>query len=257
MKYIDVLGYNIRYYENGNGDNILLIHGLGGSIDSWIFNRDELSKEFHTIAMDLLGFGLSSKPKIRYSIGMFVKFIYEFLKRLKIEKTSIIGSSLGGQIAVEFAIRYPTILNKLILISPAGTTPYSFKYTNELLLYINIFDAKDKEELRNKLIGLGKVSEDYLNFMYDYIRMENTKEAFLSALKHSANAPRLYTRINNIRAPIMIIWGKEDKIIPVKYSKSFIETKNCRLILLENCGHRAHYEKPEIFNKLVINFLKE
>ncbi len=257
MEYIDVLSYNIRYDEKGKGDDILLIHGLGGSIDSWRFNRDELSKDFHIIAIDLLGFGLSDKPKIRYTISTFVKSIYEFLRKLDIKKTSIIGSSLGGQIAAEFAIKYPHILNKLILISPAGTTPSTFKYTKELSLYLDIFDARDREELRNKLIGLGKISEDYLNFMYDYIKMENARGAFLSTLKHSANAPRLYTRLDSIKPLTMVIWGKEDKIIPVRYAKPFINMKKCRLILLENCGHRVHYERPEIFNKLVRLFLEE
>lgn len=251
--YIDVLGHKVRYYEEGNGKNLLLIHGLGGSLDSFVNNK-ELARDFHLIALDLLGFGFSSKPRIRYSISMYTKFIRQFLDSLNIDEVSIVGSSLGGQIAAEFAIRYPSIINKLILVSPAGVTPYSFKGSKELKLYMSIFDAKDKEDLKNRL---NDASEEYLNFMYDYIRMENAKYAFYSALKNSAKAPRLYDRLDKIKALTMVIWGKEDKIIPVRYSKPFIAMKNCRLILLEGCEHRPHYEKPRLFNSLVKDFVND
>ncbi len=250
--YTNVLGYKIRYDEEGDGKNLLLIHGLGGSLDSFAKNKDELAKDSHVIVLDLLGFGLSDKPKIRYSISMYTRLINEFLDRLGINNTSIIGSSIGGQIAAEFAIKYPSLIDKLILVSPAGTTPYTFKSSKELELYVSIFDAKDKDDLKKRL---GEVNDKYLNFMYDYIKMENAKYAFFSALKHSAKAPRLYNRLDRIQAKTMTIWGKEDKIIPIRYCKPFIVMKNCRLILLEECEHRPHYEKPRLFNRLVKDFI--
>ncbi len=250
--YTDVLGYRIRYDEKGDGKNLLLIHGLGGSLDSFIHNKDELARDFHVIVLDLLGFGLSDKPKVRYSISMYTRFIRKFLDLLEIDNTSIVGSSMGGQIAAEFAIKYPSMIDKLVLISPAGITPYSFKDSKDLRLYVSIFDAKDKEDLKKRL---GDVSIEYLNFMYDYIRMENARYTFFSALKHSAKAPRLYNRLDIIKAKTMVIWGKEDKIIPIRYCKPFITMKNCRLVLLEECEHRPHYEKPRLFNRLVRDFI--
>ncbi|MEM2855824.1 MAG: alpha/beta hydrolase [Candidatus Nitrosocaldaceae archaeon] len=256
--YINVEGYKIRYYEKGDGKNILLIHGLGGSIDSWIHNREILSKHFHVVACDLLGFGLSDKPKIRYSISMFVKFVKEFLAKLSIEDVSIIGSSLGGQIATAFALKYPSMVYELILISPAGFTPPYYKGSKELRLYASIFDAKDKEDLKHRLSTLDReshLSDEYIEFIYSYIKMENSKYAFYSALTNSAKACRLNKKLDMIKSKGMLIWGKEDKIIPVRYCKPFIKT-DFRVVLVERCGHRVHYEKPAIFNKLVIDFLE-
>ncbi|RMF31405.1 MAG: alpha/beta hydrolase, partial [Candidatus Nitrosothermus koennekii] len=182
MQYIDILGYKVRYHEEGDGNNLLLIHGLGGSLDSFKYNR-ELSKDLHIIALDLLGFGYSDKPKIRYSISMFTRLIHAFLDKLSIDNTSILGSSLGGQIAAEFAIRYPKLVDKLVLISPAGITPYSFRGSKDLHLYASIFDAKDKEDLKKRLMS---DDEEYIDYMYNYIKMDNAKYAFYSALEHSS-----------------------------------------------------------------------
>ncbi len=260
MEFIDVGGYRVRYYENGKGRDILLIHGLGGSIDSWIYNRDELAKHFHVLAIDLLGFGLSDKPRIRYSIGMFVRFINNLLALFPINRVSLIGSSLGGQISAEFAMRYPEMVDRLILISPAGVTPYSYKGSKELYLYTSIFEAKDEEDLKYRLSALdkdAKFDKQYISNLFNYIKMENARYAFYSALRHSARAPRLVDRLDKIKARYMVIWGKDDKIIPVRYSKPFMNAENCRLVLLEGCGHRVHYEKSSIFNRLAIDFLNE
>jgi pimeloyl-ACP methyl ester carboxylesterase len=87
--------------------------------------------------------------------------------------------------------------------------------------------------------------------------MPGAKEAFLSALKGSAQAPRLGSRLHRIKAPSMLLWGKEDIMIPVRFAEPFVKMKNCRVVLLENCGHRPHAEKPELFNRLVTDFLSE
>ena len=85
--------------------------------------------------------------------------------------------------------------------------------------------------------------------------MLGAKEAFISALKSSAQAPRLTGRLNRIHASTLLLWGKEDLMIPVKFAESFVKLKNCRIILIEKCGHRPHAERPELFNKTVVDFL--
>ncbi|MGH9910583.1 MAG: alpha/beta fold hydrolase, partial [Nitrososphaerales archaeon] len=81
---------------------------------------------------------------------------------------------------------------------------------------------------------------------------------FLSSLKESAKAPRLANRLKKIQAKTLVVWGKDDDLIPVKYCEPFIaKMDNCRLLLIEKCGHRPHAEKPSIFNKAVIDFLEE
>ena len=84
-----------------------------------------------------------------------------------------------------------------------------------------------------------------------------TKEAFMSAFEGSAHAPRVNNRLNKIKAKTLLIWGKDDQMIPVNFLHPFIKMKNCRVILLENCGHTLYMNRSQLYNKIVIDFLKE
>ena len=99
------------------------------------------------------------------------------------------------------------------------------------------------------------VDDSYAQLVYQKLLMPGAKEAFLSALAGSARAPRLNNRLHRIRAPTLLIWGKADYMIPVKFVEPFVKMKNCRIVMLENCGHRPHFERPEVFNRIIVEFL--
>jgi 2-hydroxy-6-oxonona-2,4-dienedioate hydrolase len=263
FQYLNVANVHIRYLATeSKGDPVLLIHGLGGSIESWINNVETISfHEHQVIALDLPGFGLSDKPKITYTIRYYTNFISQFIKRLMIDShsLSIIANSLGGHIAAEFAIDYP--LAKLVLVSPAGALPVSFKGTPVLRSYINVVKAKTVQQVRSALLDIDKnvksIEYNYAKMFFQRLAFPGAKEAFLSALNGSAHAPRLNNRLNKIKAKTLLIWGKDDQIIPVNFFHPFIKMKNCRVILLENCGHTLYKNNSALFNKIVIDFLKE
>jgi pimeloyl-ACP methyl ester carboxylesterase len=250
----------IRYADkNQKGFPLFLIHGLGGSIESWTNNIEFLSLKFRIIAFDLPGFGLSDKPKVSYTINFYVNFLEKFIKKLKINHLFLIGSSLGGHIAIEFTMRNRTIVDKLILISPAGCLPKSFKGTPSLKRYVKIVDAKSSNDINRILTSIDNslVDRSYANIMYKRLSMPGAKDAFISALKGSANAPRYNNKLAKINTNMLLIWGKEDKMIPLKYIRPFMEHGNSRIIIIENCGHRPHVENPKLFNKIVKDFLME
>jgi 2-hydroxy-6-oxonona-2,4-dienedioate hydrolase len=262
FKYLLVDGVRIRYIdENRNGDPVILIHGLGGSIESWDSNiRQLISSNLRIIALDLPGFGLSDKSKIRYSIKFYSNFVTTFLGTIGAShKVSLVGSSLGGQIAAEIAIKKSEIVSKLVLISPAGTTPRSFKGTPSLCKYVSILRAKSSREIKEILSSLDNIAiaDSYANNIYKILSTPEAKAAFLSALNESSRAPRFTKYMANTDFTILVIWGKEDKIIPVKYAKPFVNIPNCRLLIIERCGHRPHVEKPELFNRIVHDFICE
>ncbi|MEO9365671.1 MULTISPECIES: alpha/beta fold hydrolase [Candidatus Nitrosocaldus] len=262
-RYALVNEYRIRYIEEGSGPTLILVHGLGGSANSWVNNISNLAKDNHVYALDMLGFGRSDKPRINYTIDLFVDMLRGFMDTLGVDKASIVGSSLGGQIAAEYALKHQERVDRLILVAPAGFTPKTFKGTNTLRNYTRIFNAKSKDGLRHILerVHGTSISDEYLEWMYEYIRMENARHAFISALRNSAKAERLSRRFKralesgSIKA--LVIWGKDDRIIPVRYAEQFIDMPNCRLILLENCGHRPHVEVSNVFNEYVRFFLKQ
>ncbi|HET7148593.1 MAG TPA: alpha/beta hydrolase [Candidatus Nitrosopolaris sp.] len=260
-----VVNVHVRYLvTESKGDPVLLIHGLGGSIESWINNVEAISSHnFQVIALDLPGFGLSDKPKIAYSTEYYSKFISKFIRQLRIDSHSlcIIGNSLGGQIAAEFAIKYPLEVSKLVLTSPAGTLPFLFKGTPELRNYVNIVQANTVQQVRRDLSGIDKnvesIEYNYAKMFFHRLKLPRAKEAFISAFCGSAQAPRLNDRLHKIKAKTLLLWGKDDRIIPVNFFHPFIKMKNCRVILLENCGHSVPMNSSMLFNKFVIDFLKE
>jgi 2-hydroxy-6-oxonona-2,4-dienedioate hydrolase len=252
----------IRYMDTqSKGKSVLLIHGLGGSIESWLNNIDTLStKQLRIIAIDLPGFGYSDKPQINYTINFYTKFIAKFIDYLKISgPVSIVGSSLGGHIAAEVAIHYHKIVCKLVLISPAGVLPISFRGTPALLKYTKILKARTVQEVKRALSSIdnNSVEESYAYTVYQKFSIPGAKEAFLSALRSSTSSPRLNRRLHKIKAETLLIWGKEDRMIPIKFIEPFIKMKNCRVIILENCGHRPHIDKPEFFNNTVADFIND
>ncbi len=260
FKFITIDNVLIRYADkNQKGFPLFLIHGLGGSIESWTNNIEFLSKKFRIIAFDLPGFGLSDKPKVSYTINFYVNFLEKFIKKLKMNHLFLIGSSLGGHIAIEFTMRNRTIVDKLILISPAGCLPKSFKGSPSLKRYIKIVDAKSSNDINRILTSIDNslVDRSYANIMYKRLSMPGAKDAFISALKGSANAPRYNNKLAKINTNMLLIWGKEDKMIPLKYIRPFMEHGNSRIIIIENCGHRPHVENPKLFNKIVKDFLME
>ena len=262
FQYLNVDNTRVRYIDTrSNGNSVLLIHGLGGSIESWINNIYTISSEqLRVIALDLPGFGFSDKPKINYTPRFYSVFIAKFLNRLKAcSYVSIIGCSLGGHIAAEVALNHPSLVSKLILISPAGALPVSFKGTPALRKYISVLKAKSIQEVKKALLSVDDVSVDDTSaqIFYDKLSMPGAKEAFMSALKGSTYAPRLSRRLHRIKAQTLLIWGKNDKIIPVRFTKPFINMKNCRILLLENCGHVPFISRYTLFNKIVTGFIKE
>lgn len=256
FQFTEVNGLHVRYVDLGSGMPLLLVHGLGGAIESWANNIDALAKEMRVIALDLPGFGYSDKPKTSYTIKFYADFIAGFVNKLNVAPLAVAGSSLGGHIACELAITHPEAVSKLVLVSPPGALPKSFTGTPALKKYVKVLKAKSAAEVKRALFAVDNkpVSDEYANMVFEKLAMPGAKEAFMSALKGSARAPRLGKRLSKIRAPTLVLWGKDDLMIPPKYVEPFAGMKNSRIVLLEDCGHRAHVDKPQVFNRMVADF---
>ena len=132
-KFVTVDDKKIRYLESGKSDDfIVLIHGLGASAERWEFVIPEFSKHYKVIVPDLIGFGHSDKPLVDYTTDFFSDFLDNFFHILGIKKTHIIGSSLGGQITVEYICKNPDIIENLVLVSPSGIMKHSTPALDEI-----------------------------------------------------------------------------------------------------------------------------
>jgi 2-hydroxy-6-oxonona-2,4-dienedioate hydrolase len=259
-KFITVNRNKIRYLEDGHsGQNLILMHGLGGYAERWSNLMPYLNKKYHMFAPDLIGYGQSDKPSVDYTPEFFVKFVFDFMEALGINKACMIGTSLGGQIVAECAAAQSPIIEKIILISPAGimrkSTPPLDAYTMAAL-YPTIESVKSAYHM---MVAPDKqVSDISIERFVNNMSRPNAKMVFLSTLLGLKNAPDVSEKLESINIPALVIWGEEDKLIPFEYAHQFVSLiKGCKLISMPGCGHSPYVEDPEKLSQLIIKFLSK
>jgi 2-hydroxy-6-oxonona-2,4-dienedioate hydrolase len=264
-----VNGYNIVYSESANTNmkHVLFIHGLGASFLSWRDIPDGLSEHFHTIAVDLIGFGLSQKPETAdYTIKGFSKFIVDFLHQAielkEGEKISIVGHSLGGYIAAQIAIENKDLIGKLVLIDSSGKLDGPTELLKEYLCAareLNLISRYEKiqrvfENIYARHSSLLPIVIDAFNCT---IEMPHARKAFESAFHNSTGTKiqsQILKQIENI--PCLIIWGKNDNLIPLNYAKEFKnDLPNAELEIIPASGHAPFVEKTALVYEKIRTFL--
>ena len=257
-KFVQVGANKIRYLEEGGSDgNILLVHGLGASAERWIRVIPHLSKKYHVIALDLIGYGFSDKPSVDYTPAFFSQFIFDFLNTLGITKTSMIGSSLGGQIIAECAITQSKMIEKIVLVSPSGIMKQSTP-TLDAYMLAALYPTQDGTKTAFQMMaGIHKeVDSDTIDGFIQRMTLPNAKMAFMSTILGIRNAVPLSERLEKISVPTLVVWGKQDTLIPITYSEDFVSSiKNCQFVEMENSGHTPYVEESEKFLEIVLKFL--
>jgi len=266
---------NIRYLDEGKGEQtIIFVHGLGSYLLAWKKNLSVLKDNYRCIAIDLPGYGKSSKGNYPYTMDFFADVIYQFMQKLNIKNAVIAGHSLGGQIAISTALKYPNIVSKLILVDPAGFEQFNkgqkqwfrdvmtaafVKLTpiNQIRknVYINFYDMPDDAEfmITDRIALRG--AADFDKYCY----------AVVKSVDAMVNTP-VYNLLSNIHQPTLIVFGKNDELIPNRFlNPGFTEDialdgaskiPNSKLVMFDNCGHFSQFEKADKFNNAVKNFLK-
>ena len=254
-KVVQVYGQNIHYYEAGHGSNLIFIHGLGGEASNWAANIGPLSQKYHVYALDQIGFGKSDKPFIEYSIETFVDFLQEFMRVLEIPTATLVGNSLGGWIAADFAARYPGKVDRLVLVGAAGLAPQA----NEQLR-VDLNPAS--------LDGMRHVLE-YIVYNQQFVTDQVARQAYERRLRSGDGytiqrilAGLLTTnqwedpRLASIQAPTLVVWGRDDKLVPLSLGERYQKgIAGAKLTVLEQCGHIPQIEKPAEFNNDLLDFL--
>jgi 2-hydroxy-6-oxonona-2,4-dienedioate hydrolase len=253
-----VYGAKINYVEAGSGPVVVLLHGLGGNTTNWQFNIAPLAQKYRVIVPDQIGFGKSDKPLINYRIATYVDFLDAFLKELKIERATLVGNSMGGWVAALYALAHPERVERLVLVDAAGLLPAQ-ELDMALLMKLNPSTREGMKEL------VSRVFYNKVIFMSD---------AFIDAsMRARINAGDGYTirslsesilrredfldrRLAGIKSPTLIIWGREDGVLPLADGERFQkEIPGAQLVVFEQCGHVPQVEKALDFNAAVMKFL--
>jgi 2-hydroxy-6-oxonona-2,4-dienedioate hydrolase len=260
-------GYNIRYDEYGkdNPRHILFIHGLGSSSIVWRDIPQALSEQFHTICVDLIGFGGSDKPLLNYTISYFSQFVKSFLRQIGIndsDKVTIIGHSLGGYIAADYAIENKEQIEKLVLIDSSGMLD---RPTSLLEQYLDAAMETDPISRYSKVkkVFEGLMSQPFrllpiiTDIFISVIEKPGAKHAFESAFRNSTASSINMERLEKIKdLPCLIIWGEKDDLIPLEHIDRFRQIlKDADTIVIDDAGHSPFVEKTAIVYQKLLTFL--
>lgn len=256
---VKIDGYSIRYLEDGSSrtKHVLLLHGVGASAERWSKIMPLFAKHFHVVAPDIIGFGYSDKPEVSYTIPFFLDFVKDFAHAMDMDNLTLIGASLGGQIAAEFAIASKNMIENLVLVTPAGVmkepTPV-LNYYIAAAMYPTFDNAK--KAFRQMAGDPKAVDEVYARDFVNRMQLPNAKYAFMSSIMGSKGAPNLSGRLREIDAPTLIVWGEKDALIPVRYARKFQkEIEGSQLAIIKNSGHTPYFERPDRFSDIVLEFL--
>ena len=267
--------FTIAYTDEGKGDNtIILIHGLGSYLRAWEKKNGEISKNNRVIAIDLPGYGKSSKEPHTGMMTFYAGIVNELVKELKLNKVVIGGHSMGGQIGMTTYLKYPQIVKGLVLAAPAGferftkgqkqwfrdvmtvdgvrlTTPEGIQNN----LASNFFrQPKDADFMVSERMEM-RSADDFIPYCY----------AVVQSVHGMVDNP-VIDYLQDIKVPTLIFFGENDNLIPnrylnpgrtveiAKYGASKIH--NSKLVMIPKTGHFLMFEKPEVFNKETIDFIK-
>ncbi len=258
-KSVLVFGAKIRYLEAGDATKpkVILLHGLGASAESWQFTVPALAANYHVIAPDQVGFGKSDKPLLKYRVGTYADFLDKFMAELKIEKASLVGNSMGGWVAGLMAVKYPNRVEKIVLAGAAGIIPAN---VNTDTIYQLNNSTRDEIRANLKLIFANPLLQNNEALVDQFMtaRITANDGYTINSLIESIRRREdfLNDRLGEIKKPTLIIWGKQDGLLPVSDAALFNKgIAGSQVVIFENCGHVPQFEKAAEFNKAVLEFL--
>jgi pimeloyl-ACP methyl ester carboxylesterase len=257
--------------DDGGAGTIVWIHGLSGSWQNWLENLPEFAKTHRCVAMDLPGFGASEMPAEQISMTGYAAAVDALLRKLGIERATVVGNSMGGFVAAEVAIRYGTWVEKLVLVSAAGltiehqrneTALRTLRLVGDVLAMGTSWLASKSDELARRprsRVAMFQVVAAHPSRLPGPLVAEQLrgsgKPGFIDALDAMTDYP-IRDRLTKITAPTLVVWGADDSLVPVRDAWEFGDLiPGARVVVYEDTGHVAMLERPDAFNALVRDFV--
>jgi pimeloyl-ACP methyl ester carboxylesterase len=274
-KTIVIHGREVAFRFEGDGPLIVLVHGMAGSRTTWDRVVPALAERFAVLALDLPGHGSSAKPfDGDYSLGSFASVVRDLMLALDLDRGTIVGQSLGGGVAMQFAYQYPSRCERLVLVGSGGlgreVTPLLrvLAFPGAEFLYPVIFASVLRDAGRGVFGGLRRIGlrpsayVDQIWQSYESLTEPETRAAFARTL-HSvidATGQRVsaHDRLPLARdIPTLIVWGADDAIIPSRHAADAAAMlPNSRVEIFERTGHFPHCEDPDRFVRVLTDFVE-
>jgi len=265
-KFIDLDGYSTHYIEKGEGEPVILIHGFLYNSYMWNNNIDALADRFKVYALDLWGFGYSTREPLDYGYPLYADQLLKFMDALNIQKASLVGHSMGGGTCIFFSVQHRERVNKVILVDPAGMPnplPLIGKIAN--LPKVGEFLLGLKGNFYRKMVlsttfiyDKAFITDSYFENVTRFHKIKGTTEVLLKILRKQFFHTLLdeIRRLGEIDVSILIIWGRHDKAVPSECGQEMHKIlRGSRLEIFEQMGHCPHDEQSQKFNQLALDFL--
>jgi 4,5:9,10-diseco-3-hydroxy-5,9,17-trioxoandrosta-1(10),2-diene-4-oate hydrolase len=268
--FVVVRGIDTYYERHGSGPPLILIPAGGSHTSTWRFNIGSLSRSHEVWALDLPGSGCSDKPAtFPYTHRSYAEFVRDFMTTMGIPKAVVAGQSLGGTVALEFALDFPERTAGLVLVAaggyPSGVTlgalnPLLHRTTHAILMSFASYPASVKGFFRYIYHDPARFARDsaLVAEICDINRTPNARDAFywMQRALHFDFAIPDVTRIKSVAAPTLIVWGRNDRIVDVRTATRFQQDiAGAQLVVIDDAGHMVHEEKPDAVNRAIASFL--
>ncbi len=271
---VDVNGLSVRCLLAGRtGSPVVLIHGLGASAEIWSANIGPLAAKHRVCVPDLPGFGRTEMPpRMDFTPAAYARFIMDLMTALGIGRAALVGHSLGGGIALRVILDDPGRVERLVLASSAGlgrdvSLPLRIA---SLPLFDRVFLKPPlpvfTRFLHRLVFDPAAISPDFARMYYEMFFQPGSIRAFTSILRNIATLrgarqgilERITEGLGSITAPALILWGRQDRILPVSHGIDAAgKIPGARLHIFEHCGHMPNIEYPDDFNRRILDFLSE
>lgn len=261
--FLKINNASLFYSMTGEGEPLVLIHGNFNDSRIWEYQIESLSNYYNVICYDLRGYGQSDSPVSSFSHFEDLKELFE---SLEIQKGTIIGSSLGGSVAIDFALQYPEFVKALILVTPSiNGCRYPLRVTFEAIKSMSLLKSKGFEIAIQKFI-----CNPYWEYLFPPQHRQEAREKVLRTIRTQKNfyswdfklavprKPYANKLLSEIHVPTLIILSDLDKAFNIKVGEHVHKSiENSKKSVLSDCGHLPFIEKPDEFNTVVLDFLKE
>jgi pimeloyl-ACP methyl ester carboxylesterase len=275
VHHVELHGHDVSYRTAGSGPVVLLVHGVAGTSEQWADVAPVLAEEFTVLAPDLLGHGQSAKPHGDYSLGAYAVSLRDLLVVLGHRRATIVGHSLGGGIAMQFAYEYPVFAERMVVVSSGGlgrevhpllraATLPGAELVLPLLAHQRVLGAGGAVGQILARLGL-RAGPDIAEMARGYASLADAeaRAAFLHTVRavidytgqRVSAADRLY--LTGL-LPTLIVWGRRDPLIPAVHGEfAHGQMPGSRLEIFEDAGHFPHLDDPIRFAALLRDFLEE
>lgn len=275
LQFRTVHGYRRAFRIAGSGPVILLIHGIGDNSTTWSMVQSRLAQRFTVIAVDLLGHGESDKPRADYSVAAYANGMRDLMSVLDIERATVVGHSLGGGVAMQFAYQFPHLVERLVLVGAGGVTKdvnillrvASLPMGSEALALLRLPLVLPTLQVLGRAAGMVLGSTAIGHDLPDVLRiLEGLPEPMASAAFTRSLRAVVDWRGQSVTmldrcyltqsVPVQIIWGHDDVVVPVSHAKmAHAAMPGSQLEIFERSGHFPFHDDPDRFIAVVERFI--